>query len=161
MATAKEIKEHLNIALCEIGRIEPWFSKEFNYWLFSHPAYPVEYAGESEEEVIKNYPLYLRDFIEERLNNNLNVLTEKRTTGRGGKREGAGRPLGTSKEPTIRMYIPEDIASYLKNPEAIFQIRKLMQKTPLHSRPLKKRISSRASSPRKMKKGVACKTAVR
>lgn len=47
MATTKEIKEHLKIALKEIGKIKPWFSKEFNAWLFSHPNYPVEYAGES------------------------------------------------------------------------------------------------------------------
>jgi predicted RNase H-like HicB family nuclease len=41
--------------------------------------YPVEYAGETKEEVIQNYPRYLETFIEERLNNNLNPLTEKET----------------------------------------------------------------------------------
>ena len=79
MATKKEIKEHLNIALMEIGKIKPWFNKNFKNWIFSHSNYPVEYAGDSEAEVIKNYPLYLQDFIEERLNNNLNSITEKET----------------------------------------------------------------------------------
>lgn len=98
MASAKEIKKHLNIALEEIGEIKPWFDKKFKAWIFSHRKYPdVEYAGESSEEVVKNYPHYLRDFIEERLNNNLAPHIEKSTKGHGGRREGAGRPKGTKK----------------------------------------------------------------
>lgn len=127
MATKKEIKEHLNIAIREIGKIQPWFNKEFNSWVFSHPNYPVEYAGDSEEEVIKNYPLYLQDFIEERLNDNLNVQTEKETKGKGGKREGAGRPFGTKKEQKTRMYLPVDIANFLKTPGALVHLRGIMQ----------------------------------
>ena len=89
MATAKPIKEHLNIALKEIGLIKPWFDKKVNEWIFSHPDYPVEYGGESPEEVIQNYPKYLREFIKHRLDGNLSPLTEKKTKGHGGKREGA------------------------------------------------------------------------
>ena len=130
MATKKEIKQHLKIALQEIGDIKPWFDKDFNSWIFSHPAYPVEYAGESKQEVIRNYPLYLHDFIEERLKNNLSPLVEKRTTGRGGKREGAGRPKGTCKEPTQRITLPRpvaEIAIWMRyHPEAIPQIQRLM-----------------------------------
>lgn len=129
MATKKEIKEHLKIALDEVGSIRPWFDKEFNNWIFSHPAYPVEYAGDSQEEVLKGYPLYLHDFIEERLNNNLSPLTEKKTTGRGGKREGAGRPIGSTKESKLRIYLPEDIANWIKlHPEFINQVRRLMHR---------------------------------
>jgi hypothetical protein len=29
MATKKEIKEHLKIALLEIGKIKPWYDKKF------------------------------------------------------------------------------------------------------------------------------------
>ena len=83
----KKIKEHLKIALEEIGIIKPWFDEAVNAWVFSHPKYPVEYADDSEKEVIKNYPLYLQDFIMERLNNTLSPLVVKRTKGRGGKRE--------------------------------------------------------------------------
>ena len=87
MASAIEIKKHLNIALKEIGRIKPWFDKNFNAWMFSHKNYPdVEYAGDSAEDVIKNYPLYLRDFIKERLKDNLAPHIEKATKGHGGKR---------------------------------------------------------------------------
>ena len=52
MASTKEIKKHLNIALEEVGEIKPRFSKNFNAWTFSHKKYPdVEYVGESAEEV--------------------------------------------------------------------------------------------------------------
>lgn len=129
MATTKEIKEHLTIALKEIGEIKPWYNKSFKSWIFSHPAYPVEYAGNSKEEVISNFPLYLRDFINERLNDNLNPLTEKETTGRGGKREGAGRPVGSKKEVKTRVYLPTDIVSWFKHdPQAIELARKTMRR---------------------------------
>jgi hypothetical protein len=81
--------------------------KDVDAWVFSHPKYPVRYAGDSPEEVIENYPLYLRDFIEERLNNNLAPSVEKKTKGKGGKREGAGRPKGTQKEKKTRVYLPD------------------------------------------------------
>src|SRR6267378_2076703 len=98
MATKKEIARHLKIALKEVGEIRPWFEKEVNAWVFEHKSYPVGYSGDSKEEVIKNYPRYLREFIKQRLNDNLAPSVEKRTKGRGGKREGAGRPRGTKKE---------------------------------------------------------------
>jgi hypothetical protein len=86
MASKKEIEKHLKIALEEIGKIQPWFESEVDAWVFSHKKYPdVEYAGDSSEEVIKNYPLYLRDFIEERLNDNLAPHVEKATKGHGGR----------------------------------------------------------------------------
>lgn len=125
MATKKEIKEHLKIALDEIGYIEPWFDKDYKTWVFSHSAYPVEYSGDTKEEVVKNYPLYLQDFIEERLKDNLSPLTEKKTTGRGGKREGAGRPEGTKKEPTKRVSLPVDIANWITTPGMISHLRAL------------------------------------
>lgn len=128
MASAKEIKKNLDIALHEIGEIKPWFDKEFNFWIFSHPLYPVEYAGKTKREVIQNYPLYLHEFIKHRLDENLNPLTEKETKGRGGKREGAGRPKGTVKEHKMRIYIPDDIARWIKNPEAIAHVRRLMHR---------------------------------
>lgn len=129
MATKKEIKEHLQVALNEVGQIKPWFNKEYDSWIFSHALYPVEYAGETKEEVIKNYPRYLETFIEERLNDNLNPLTEKETKGRGGKREGAGRPKGSVKEPKERLYLPVDIADWFKHdPTAYQDVRKLMRR---------------------------------
>lgn len=32
MATKKEIEEQVNVALIEIGEIQPWFDKKFNAW---------------------------------------------------------------------------------------------------------------------------------
>ena len=103
MATKQEIEKELNLALKEVGKSVSWYDKKFKMWLFSHPLYPVEYAGETAEEVQKNYPLYLKEFIMHRLNGRLNALTESETKGRGGFRSGAGRPKGTIKEPTKRV----------------------------------------------------------
>lgn len=130
MASKKEIEKHLKIALKEIGKIQPWLDKEVNAWIFSHKNYPdVEYAGDSPEEVIKNYPLYLRDFIEERLNDNLAPHIEKATKGHGGRRKGAGRPKGTKKESKKRIYVAKDVAEWLESPGAIPQVRELIAKS--------------------------------
>jgi hypothetical protein len=79
VATKKEIDSHLKIALKEIGEIKPWFDKEVNAWVFKHRTYPVEYAGDSVADVIEGYPLYLREFIKQRLNNNLAPFVERKT----------------------------------------------------------------------------------
>ena len=126
----KEIEQHLKIALDEIGEIQPWYSKEFRAWIFSHNLYPVEYAGDTEEEVIKNYPLYLKEFIKHRLRESLSPLMEKKTKGHGGKRFHAGRPIGSKKEEKVRIYVPKDIASWLKHPQTIPHIRSLIHAYP-------------------------------
>jgi hypothetical protein len=128
MASKKEIEEHLKIALAEVGKIKPWFDKDVNGWVFSHRAYPVEYAGDTREDVIKGYPLYLREFIKQRLNQNLARHVEKKTKGHGGKRKGAGRPKGTKKEPKKRVSLPKDVASWFDRPNAISQFRHLVAK---------------------------------
>ncbi len=71
MTTNKEIEKELKVALAEIGKIDPWFDRSFNAWIFEHAAYPVGCDGSTKKEVVEKYPLYLRDFIEERLNDNL------------------------------------------------------------------------------------------
>ena len=130
MASAKEIKRHLKIALEEIGEIKPQFDKKFNGWKFHHKKYPdVEYFGDSPEDVMKNYPRYLREFIKHRLNENIWESVEKRTKGRGGKRVGAGRPKGTKKSPTRRISLPLDIADWIEQPKAIPQVRQWIAKT--------------------------------
>ncbi len=130
MATKKEIEKHLKRALEEVGEIKPWFDKDVNAWIFEHKAYPVEYNGESKEEVIENYPKYLREFIRHRLNDKLHPLMEKATKGRGGKREGAGRPKGTKKAiPTKVVRLPQDIAEWMENPSSIPQVRQLIAKS--------------------------------
>jgi hypothetical protein len=128
MATKKEIDDHLKMALEEIGKIKPWFDKDVNAYIFEHPSYPVEYAGETQDEVVKGYPKYLREFIRHRLNNKLHSLMEKETKGRGGKRLGAGRPRGTKKSPTRVVRLPNDIASWIEKPSSISQIRQIIAK---------------------------------
>ncbi len=75
-------------------------------WIFEHAAYPVGYSGNSPEEVIKNYPLHLKEFIKERLKNNLDPVIQKTTKGRGGQRSGSGRPKGTKGMPTKQIRLP-------------------------------------------------------
>jgi hypothetical protein len=129
MATKKEIEENLRMALEEIGEIKPLFSKKYGTWIFEHPLYPIGCEGNSAEEVIQKYPLYIEEFIKERLNSNLAEFVEKKTKGRGGRREGAGRPIDSKKELKMRIYLPSDIALWIKNhPEALMQFRSLMTK---------------------------------
>ena len=54
MASKKEIEKHLKIALDEAGEVKPWFDEDFNAWIFKSSSYPVEYAGVSREDAIKN-----------------------------------------------------------------------------------------------------------
>ena len=124
---AREIKKQVEIALAEIGKIKPWFDKEFNAWIFSHDLYPVECEGKSAEEVISKYPKYLEVFIEHRMLGKIDKLNEKKTKGRGGARPNAGRPAGSKKEPTIQIRVPSDIALWLKQPGIISNLRNLMQ----------------------------------
>jgi hypothetical protein len=128
MATKKEIDSHLKLALEEIGKIEPWFDTEVNCWVFSHQNYPVEYGGNSPKEVCRNYPKYLREFIKHRLEGRLSPVNEKETKGRGGYREGAGRPKGvTSALPTKQVRLPLDIAEWIKQPGVISNLQHMMQ----------------------------------
>jgi hypothetical protein len=122
----KEIDKHLKLALKEIGEIKPWFNKEFKTWVFYHNLYPVEYSGDSKEEVIQNYPLYLKEFIKHRLQDSLAPLMEQKTVGHGGKRTGAGRPKKPTEERKVRVYLPRDIATWIKYPGMIQSIRQLV-----------------------------------
>ena len=127
MATNKEIEEQVKIALKEVGPIKPWFDKNFNAWIFEHAAYPVGCEGNSAKEVIEKYPLYLKDFIIERMNDNLAPFIEKATKGHGGKRLGSGRPKGSVKESTKQIRLPLDIAEWTKAPGIIANIRQIIQ----------------------------------
>lgn len=139
MASKKEIDKNLKIALKEIGIIKPHFYKRFNAWVFKHSLYPdVEYAGDSPEEVIKNYPLYLREFIKQRLNQNISEKVERKTKGRGGKREGAGRPKGSKKTEKKRVYLPKEIAKdvveFFDRPGSSSAFREFVAKSRHHCR---------------------------
>lgn len=123
----KEIETHLKVALAEIGEIKPWFDKNFHTWVFHHDLYPVEYSGDTREEVIQNYPLYLKEFILNRLSNTLSPFMEKKTKGHGGKRTGSGRPRKKQAgEEKVRVYLPIDIAVWIKQPEIIPSIRRVI-----------------------------------
>lgn len=127
MATKIELKNELRIALDEIGSIKPWFDDDFNAWIFSHPLYPVECEGNSKEEVQKKYPKYLEVFLEHRIEGRIGEINERKTKGKGGYRPGAGRPKGSSHEPTKQIRLPTDIVFWMKqHPDSITKIRKIM-----------------------------------
>ena len=127
MASKSEIKHELKIALSEIGMIKPWFDKNFNAWIYSNPLYPVECEGKSSEEVIEKYPKYLEVFIEHRMIGKIDPINKKKTKGKGGYRPGAGRPMGSTKEPTTQIRVPIDIAKWLKQPGMIEHIRQMFK----------------------------------
>jgi hypothetical protein len=128
MASTKEIEKELAVALKEVGKIQPWFDAELNEWVFSNSLYPVECGGDTADEAAKKYPLYLREFITQRLNNNLDPFVEKKTKGHGGYRPGAGRPKNVKKEIKSRIYLPLSIANWLKNPKNLILVENLRQK---------------------------------
>lgn len=132
MAAKSEIKKELKIALSEIGNITPWFDKKFNTWIYSNSLYPVECEGQSAEEVIEKYPKYLQIFIEHRMKGKIDLVSEKKTKGKGGARPGSGRPIGSKKEPTIQIRVPKDIAVWLKYPGVVESIRQMINAYPVH-----------------------------
>lgn len=71
----------------------------------------------------------MREFIKHRLDNKLNLLTERKTKDHAGKRKGAGRSHGTIKAATKRVSLPIDIATWITQPEALERIRKWMHKS--------------------------------
>lgn len=125
------MEKHLETqkALQEIGVIEPWFSEEDGLYVFEHPAYPaVVYGHKNKEKAIQGYKKALEEFIEDRLSGNVADFVEAMTSGRGGKRDGAGRPVGTKKAAKKRIYLETDVADWLNsNPQNVEAVRqKLM-----------------------------------
>jgi hypothetical protein len=70
----------------------------------------------------------VKEFITHRLDGKLNPLTESEAKGHGGYRPGAGRPQGTTKEPTERLSLPLDIAEWIKEKRHWPDVRRLMSK---------------------------------
>lgn len=70
------VNEQLQLALKEVGAVKPWFDKSVKEWVFEHSLYPESCSGATRREVIKHYPLYLRQFIEQRLKDNLAPAVE-------------------------------------------------------------------------------------
>ena len=120
------IEKEVQKALMEIGEIKPWFSDEYGFYVFKHPTYPVvDYVGDTPEETIEGYKRILKEWIQERINQNIPDFVEKMTSGRGGARPGAGRP---KKEETTQIRIPTDIATWLRaDPSRYHKIRELME----------------------------------
>jgi hypothetical protein len=121
-----ELKQHVDIALEEIGLIQPWWSDADQMFMFEHPAYPwVMHADPNPEATKAGYIRALTGWIQDRLANNVADFAETTTTGRGGLRQGAGRPK--LKVPTRTIRLPEPIVNWLKYPENRQKVERLMQ----------------------------------
>lgn len=126
--TEAEIEKHYRMALAEIGDITPAFDEETGVWVFQHPLYNMEGHGDTPESCIDTYKRWLKEFIAFRLQGRLAPQVEARTTGRGGYRVGAGRPKGSRKDPTLRISLPADIATWLQQDLSHQdQVRRLME----------------------------------
>ena len=101
MASEQEIESYLKSALDEIGEIRPWFNKPLNTWVYYHPYYPVEYSGDTEYDVVHQYPLYLKEFIKHQLDNESNE--------------------------TEQVELPKDIAAWIKKPSVIDNLRQMIK----------------------------------
>jgi hypothetical protein len=123
-----DIHQEILVALAEIGPVEPWWSEEDQMFVFEHPSYPwVMHADPSLEETKYGYLRALRTFIQDRLNNTVADSTERTTRGRGGLRPGAGRPKGSTKEPTKMVRLPIDVADWIKaDPAHLEKVRNMM-----------------------------------
>ena len=125
----KRIDKEIQIALNEIGPIEPIWSEVDRMFYFEHEAYPaVIYGAKDREATIEGYKRVLREWVEDRLTGNISASIERITSGRGGRRPGAGRPR---KEPTEAVRVQKDILDVVnwlrEDPKRADRVRKLMQ----------------------------------
>lgn len=119
------LETELQTALQEIGEIAPWWSQDDGMFLFEHPAYPmVMHADPDKDAARAGYLRALKRFIRHRLNGALDPGTERVTSGRGGAREGSGRPR---KDPTKTVRLPLDMATWLQDRQHQEQVRRLME----------------------------------
>jgi hypothetical protein len=124
----KKLELALSTALSEIGPIKPVWHEEDEMWGFEHPSYPVvSFLDEEENKVKEGYLRILKDFLQERIDGTVADFVEKMTPGHGGRRSGSGRRKHAI--PKLRIYIPEDVAMWLKEDEKhIEQVRKKLMK---------------------------------
>lgn len=125
-----ELDQHYEIALKEVSPITPWWSEDDQMWAYEHPLYGLMcYMDNTPEATIEGYKRVLKDAINDRLNGKFSATLEKTWHGRGGKREGAGRPQGTKKAPTRVIRLPEDVAIWISDNFNLADVRKLMQQS--------------------------------
>lgn len=111
-------------ALAEIGEIIPWWSEEDQLYVFEHAAYPMVMHGDrTVEATLAGYHRALRHFVEARLAGEVAPSVERITSGRGGVRPGAGRPVGTRRAAAKKsVHVLSELADRLKGNEAAQRI---------------------------------------
>ncbi|MBK8190933.1 MAG: hypothetical protein IPK79_10845 [Vampirovibrionales bacterium] len=120
-----ELDRHFDMARAEVDGVQPQWSPEDQMYLVEHPAYPmVMHADPDPEKALTGYFRALRQFVKYRLAGEIADTTEQATSGRGGAREGAGRPR---KNETKTVRLPVDMADWLRDQKHQDQVRRLMQ----------------------------------
>lgn len=108
--------KEVELAVSEIGQITPVWDTDCDSWVFEHPLYPESACGDTPEAVVSDYVMSLGNFVQSRLNGTLEPRVEARTKGRGGTRNGAGRPKGsTTALPSKMVRLPIVVADWLKS----------------------------------------------
>lgn len=112
---ADALAQQINIALAEIGPIDPVWSDDDGLFTFEHPAYPMCLAADADKQTtIDDYLRALAYFVADRMANTLAPDVDRITSGRGGARPNSGRP---KKAPTQVVRVSAPLASWLKNSE--------------------------------------------
>jgi hypothetical protein len=99
-------------ALELIGEIKPRYLPDYKRWVFESPHFPfMEIEGDTEADVLRLYPHFLKEHIDDLNAGRVAEFIVKATPGWGGKRHGAGRPRAM--QASVRKRIPADIAAWL------------------------------------------------
>ena len=113
-------------ALALVGPIEPQYDGETGFRFFESPHFPhMEVHGDTAEEVMAQYPEFLKIHLQDLDAKRVAPFIAEATPGWGGFRPGAGRPR---KEPSVRKYLPADIAAWLDRKENLEKVRQLMNR---------------------------------
>jgi hypothetical protein len=108
--------------------LHPAWNDDFEAFVVEHPLFPESADGETEDMALFNYWVCITNLLEARENETLAPYVEAKINTdigkptRGGYREGAGRP---SKGKRLRIYVPSELAEWLKNESNLEAVRRL------------------------------------
>jgi hypothetical protein len=124
-----QVMQELDVALKEIGDLQPVFSEDVQEWVLEHPLYPVVSVSDATPEAtIERFKGHLAVYIEHRLAGQTSPDLEARTQGKagwGGKRPNAGRP-STYGEETAMIRLPKSLVYWLKSDDNLKKVMNML-----------------------------------
>ena len=120
--TIRYVKEAMTLINHELS---PEWDENFGTYVVAHPMFPEDSDGDTVESALFNYWVCIANMLQARHEGFLNPLIEAGiqtdiAKKHGGRRTGAGRK---SKGDRIRIYIPADLADWLKQEENLVKLR--------------------------------------